>query len=87
MRADSAKVKRIAKVLSYGIEWLQSDSQPPLYKCGALEAVAHIGACMITQDLTKTSTQTYEVVDMICDNPHPRTLRGRIARYAKVEKS
>lgn len=75
----------IAVILSYGIEWVKYDDSEPgnPYKQGALESVAHVGACLITQRITGDSTGTCDVVDMIADFPTVPVLTRRIARYVK----
>jgi hypothetical protein len=87
IRRTSAKVKRIAKALSYGIEWYKDCDELPLYKLGAKEAVAHVGACLITQTLTNDSTDTADIVAMIDDNPSWWLLTRRVAKYANEVKA
>ncbi len=79
----------LARLLCYGASWaeeespLDPNSRAVAYRTGALEAIAHLGACVITQDMTGESTDTGEVRDLISDFPSERVLTRRIERHIK----
>lgn len=80
---------QIAEIISYGIEWYKFDEQTKEqgqidYNGGAAETTAHIGACLICQNLMPDeSVDTQDVYAMIEDNPDVDTLTIRIYRYVR----
>ena len=84
----SLTVHEIATVLRYGTKWVKPDVdnltvEESRWARAQLEAVGHIGACMLTQNYCEGGVPTGDVVQMIEDYPDFLTLRKRLEQYIK----
>lgn len=78
--------RQVTTIIHYGIEWLEGSECDKDYKNGALESIAHLGACLVTQHLTNEGTPTSDIYDLIHDEPNVDVLLARIKKYVKETK-
>lgn len=82
MRIRKMTVNEVVNVLLQGQDWYAYRGEKDDYHAGSLETNAHIGACLISQHLTKgESVPTCDLVDMLADFPDEVLLTERIEAY------
>lgn len=76
------KVMAIAKLVHFGVEWTRdmsrTDDIGKAYREGSRDTVAHLVACWLCQNYSKSSEPTDDVADEmgLTTGRHPRTIKG-----------
>jgi hypothetical protein len=78
---EAAQLDRIMEVLKYGMAWLSEHPKDDPYYRYSMETLAHVVACMITQNITNEATPTSDVLEMIQDLPEEDELAADLILY------
>ena len=79
--AEEDAFHHILDLAEYGIGWLEDHPVEDPYRKYSIETLSHVISCVITQEITKDSTPTTDVVDMIHDLPDRDLLAQRLSSY------
>ena len=73
--------RNLARILCYGLEQAVGDED---YCIAVIEGLAHLGACVISQDMTGEATDIEDIIEMLKDKPDAQILEKRILIYLKT---
>ena len=76
-------MESIPKIVAYMNDWILESDNNTGYTIGAVETVAHIIACIVTQNITGDSTPTVDIIEHLSlyNRPSEEEVRVSLEKY------